>query len=115
MALHIELDFFRRERTGVPETVLAEYKTLEETYEIMKDLHERSGFALATRVPEKHFDALCDALPGCVANARARAVRMGIAHVTGAKIGVISAGTSDRSVAEEAAFCLESFGDTVLQ
>ncbi len=104
------LDHDRGERTGVPEVVFAAGKTLEENVTLLRALYERAGFALGTRIPTAQRTALRDALPGAVLEPRSGAVRLGAMPRTGAAVAVVCAGTSDLSVAEEAAFTLESFG-----
>ena len=104
------LDHERSERTGVPEVVLAVGKTLEENRALLRGLHDRAGFALATRVPVDQRDALRQALPGAVLEPRSGALRLGTLPRTGARIAVVCAGTSDLAVAEEAAFTLDAFG-----
>ena len=104
------LDHERSERTGVPEVVLAVGKTLEENRALLRGLHDRAGFALATRVPVDQRDALRQALPGAVLEPRSGALRLGALPRTGARIAVVCAGTSDLAVAEEAAFTLDAFG-----
>ncbi len=109
----VTLDLARARRTGVPEVVLAERKSSEQIERIMRSLWNANGFALATRVPAEFFDRLSATLPAVVANYTARSIRCGALPPTGSAIGVISAGTSDWPVAEEAAFCVESFGNSV--
>jgi NCAIR mutase (PurE)-related protein len=104
------LDHERGARTGVPEVVYAAGKTLEENRALLRGLHDRAGFALATRVPADQRAALLDLLPGAVLEPRSGALRMGALPRTGTRIAVVCAGTSDLPVAEEAAFTLEAFG-----
>jgi NCAIR mutase (PurE)-related protein len=104
------LDHDRRARTGVPEVVFAAGKTLDETVALLRGLFDRAGFALATRVPADQRDALAAALPDAVIDARSGAVRLGALPRTGARVAVVCAGTSDLTVADEAAFTLEAFG-----
>ena len=104
------LDHERGARTGVPEVVFAAGKTPAENIALLHGLFERAGFALATRVPLEQRDALRDALPGAVMDARSGAVRLGSLPRTSARIAVVCAGTSDLTVADEAAFTLDAFG-----
>jgi NCAIR mutase (PurE)-related protein len=111
----INLDLARARRTGIPEVVFAERKTYEQIERIMCWLWNANGFVLATRVPVDFFDRLSTTLPAAVSNFTARVIRCGALPSTRSTIGVISAGTSDLPVAEEAAFCAESFGNTVIR
>jgi NCAIR mutase (PurE)-related protein len=109
------LDHERGARTGVPEVVFAAGKTLDENVALMRGLFERAGFALATRVPADQRAALCEALPGAVLEPRSGAVRLGALPRTATNIAVVCAGTSDLTVADEAAFTLEAFGHDALR
>jgi NCAIR mutase (PurE)-related protein len=104
------LDHDRGARTGVPEVVFAAGKTLGENRALLASLEDRAGFALATRVPAEQRDALRAALPGAVLEPRSGALRLGALPRTGARVAVVCAGTSDLTVAEEAAFTLDAFG-----
>jgi pyridinium-3,5-biscarboxylic acid mononucleotide synthase len=108
------LDYARYERTQVPEVIFAAGKTLEENVALMRDLHNRRGFVLATRVPQPQRAALRAALAEAVIDERSGSVRWGRMPRTGFRIAVVCAGTSDLPVADEAAFALEALGhDTV--
>jgi pyridinium-3,5-biscarboxylic acid mononucleotide synthase len=108
------LDYARYERTQVPEVIFAAGKTLEENVALMRDLHNRRGFVLATRVPQPQRAALRAALPETVIDERSGCVRWDRMPRTGYTIAVVCAGTSDLPVADEAAFVLEALGhDTV--
>jgi len=114
--VRVRLDLGRRRRTGVPEVVFAERKTLEDTRLALEGLVAEGGFALATRLPEAHAEALVAHFAGAARWSReARALRIGELPHTGFRAGVLCAGTSDLPVAEEAAFVLEAFGHTVLR
>jgi hypothetical protein len=110
------VDTARRRRTGVPEVVLAAFKTLAQTEAVMRELFARDGFALATRIPS-HADGthLAAALPAGVYDDGARALRCGRLPPTGRRVGVVCAGTSDLPVGAEARFTLEAFGHTVVE
>ena len=60
------LDHERLDRTGVPEVVFAAGKTGEQNLALIRALHERAGFALATRVPAGQRAALQAELPAAV-------------------------------------------------
>ena len=104
------LDHERGARTGVPEVVFAAGKTIDENRALLRGLYDRAGFALATRVPADQREALRAALPGAVLEPRSGALRLGSLPRTGIPIAVVCAGTSDLTVAEEAAFTLDAFG-----
>lgn len=109
------LDHGRRDRTGVPEVVYAEGKTLAQNLALVRDLHARAGFALATRVPREQRAALAAELPEAVFEPTSGALRCGALPRTGIPIAVVCAGTSDLPVAEEAAFTLDAFGHDLVR
>lgn len=104
------LDHDRAERTGVPEVVLAEGKSLEQNRALIAGLYARAGFALATRVPLEQRAPLLATLPEAELAPHCGALRCGRRLPTGLRVAVVCAGTSDLPVADEAAFTLEAFG-----
>jgi NCAIR mutase (PurE)-related protein len=110
------VDTSRARRTGVPEVVFAAAKTRAQTELVMRELHARDGFALATRIPTSVDGAeLAAALPDATYDDGARALRCGQMAPSGRRVAVVCAGTSDLPVAAEARFTLETFGHSVLQ
>jgi NCAIR mutase (PurE)-related protein len=108
------LDHHRMLRRGFPEVVFAEGKTTEQTVRIVGHLLEREGSVLVTRAAPEVADALAAAHPGAERNDLARTVawRIGPPTLPG-KVLVVSAGTSDLPVAEEAAVTARAFGNAV--
>lgn len=113
-------DFDRGQRKGVPEVILANRKTVEQTLAIVQAFLARTGRAILSRVgPELetrlHTDfaeqAACEWLPTC----RAAVLRRPdfTLALTGGRVGVLTAGTSDVAVAEEAALLCREMGCTV--
>src|SRR5579875_3112318 len=109
------IDGARLSRTGIPEVVYAQSKTLEQIEAAMRSLWDAQQFALATRVPGEMLAVLAARLPDAALAERARALRCGRLPRTGRRIGVICAGTSDLPVAEEAAFVADALGHDVVQ
>lgn len=115
------LDFHRRERTGIPEAVFAEGKTSEQVVALLQAVVEKSGIALATRVSrelgryiqqamsEKYSVSYNDVGRTVVAKSQDFAWDW-----TGGTIAVLAAGTSDVPVAEEARVTAEVMGCNVL-
>jgi len=102
-----KLDSHRKSRTGVIEAVLADCKEPEDVVEIARVMVAESGRVLITRVSATHLDALKAAFaPESLEwNSRARTVVIHDgtpAPRTGGVVGIISAGTADVPVAEEA-------------
>src|SRR5687767_12834351 len=99
------LDTHRELRQGIPEAIYAAGKTPHEVLQIAKELLiSTSGPILATRVPRDTALLLERELPGTVVHERARLAVLRpdpTGHVPGL-ITVVSAGTSDLPIAEEA-------------
>jgi NCAIR mutase (PurE)-related protein len=104
------LDHERRGRTGVPEVIFAGGKTLEQNLALIGALHARTGFALATRIPEVQRAPLAAAFPDAVVEPLSGMLRLGALPRTGQRVAVVCAGTSDLPVAAEAAFALDALG-----
>jgi pyridinium-3,5-biscarboxylic acid mononucleotide synthase len=108
------VDHHRAIRDGFPEVVLAMGKTPSQTARIAREIVARSGRVLVTRVEPAHLGALRDAIPSIQHNADARLAWY--APEAAAPIGnvaVVSAGTADIPVAEEAAITAELAGARV--
>ncbi len=115
------LDLDRRERTGIPETVLAEGKSVEQLVSITRTLCEKSGVVLVTRASNDFADNLQAVFQAGYKfhyNSAGRAVviqRLDFPQIsTGGCIAIVSAGTGDLSVAEEARVTAEVMGCEVL-
>ncbi|MGD0474056.1 MAG: nickel pincer cofactor biosynthesis protein LarB [Candidatus Velthaea sp.] len=110
------VDIARAVRTGVPEVVYAAGKTRAQTAAVMRELFERTGFALATRIlTPADGAALAECLPEAMYDEGARALRCGRLPASGRRVGVVCAGTSDLPVANEARFTLTAFGHSVVE
>jgi NCAIR mutase (PurE)-related protein len=101
----LQLDLGRAERCGFPEVLYGPGKSIDNVVEAFEHLHKNSQSAFITRVSEEQAAALCQRFPGAIHNPLAKTVRLvpvdGEAALSG-KAWVITAGTSDRPVAEEA-------------
>ena len=113
------LDHHRRLRTGVPEVVYGENKTAGQIAEILKKLLRFSPAVMATRVSQEKGAAVCLETPGLVYHEAARMLtaQMEIKQQevdSGAGLVlVLTAGTSDIPVAEEAVVTLRCLGHEV--
>jgi hypothetical protein len=108
------VDHHRRLRRGFPEVVFAPGKTVAQIVEIAGRLIAGEGPVLVTRVEPDVASALLAAHAGGEHNAIARTVRWRTpAEPRVPGILVVSAGTSDMPVAEEAAVTAEAFGHHV--
>ena len=110
------IDHHRALRQGQPEVVFCEGKTLEQVVAICERLEAATGSFLGTRATEAMAGALRQRFPRLVWNGVARTVFLPAADAPGPAAGpvlVVSAGTSDLPVAEEAAVVAEAFGTRV--
>ena len=115
------LDVGRESRKGIPEVILAEGKTPEDLVEIALKMLKKSGRAIISRVTKEQICAIKKALPKDVnlqINSKARIVTIKMKNLrvekTGGKIGILTAGTSDIPIAEEARIIAEEMGCEVI-
>ena len=106
------LDNHRDTRTGFVEVVYCAGKTPEQTAAILKRQAEVQQSLLATRADASHAEAVAAVLPDVEYHADARILRRldPARKMDGPTIGIVSAGTSDMPVAEEAALTVETVG-----
>jgi pyridinium-3,5-biscarboxylic acid mononucleotide synthase len=110
-----KVDVDRLERRGFPEAVLGEGKSPEDLTQILKVLVEKNGIALATRTGSLHFESVIQVLPDARFESLGRCIvieRVPLPRLSG-KVALVSAGTTDRPVVEEARVTLELFGNVV--
>jgi NCAIR mutase (PurE)-related protein len=116
-----ELDFahvdtHRHLRTGFPEVVLGEGKTAQQIAAILNELRRGGATVFATRVAAADAEQVVAAVPGARHLPVPRVVVVGetpAADRGRGLIAVVSAGTSDVPVAEEAALTAELAGNRV--
>ena len=110
-----KLDHHRALRQGMPEVIFAQGKTPSQVADIFTRLAEHGGNVLATRATEEQYAAVAAALPRAEYRPLPRAIvlkRDRTKHGKGV-IVVVSAGTSDIPVAEEAVVTAELMGNNV--
>ncbi len=112
-----KIDSNRENRKGIPEIILAENKTAKDVVEITLCMLGESGRVIVSRTSPEQVEALKAALPKDTAievNEKARMViikKKGFTiKSTGGKIGLLTAGTSDIPVAEEAKVVAQEMG-----
>lgn len=105
------IDHHRPLRKGFPEVIFCQGKTPEQVAAIVVRLAER-GRVLATRATEAHFEAVRARLPEAVYHPQARSITVGeLPSAPEQPYGVVlSAGTADIPVAEEAALTARMMG-----
>jgi NCAIR mutase (PurE)-related protein len=110
---YARLDTHRSMRTGAAEVVYCPGKRPEQVAAIMKRLAEVSGRALATRATQAQFDAVREQVESAVFNDMAGLIMVGGPAPPArpdAYVAVLTAGTADMPVGEEAALVLEWLG-----
>lgn len=110
-----KLDHHRALRKGFPEVVFCQGKTTAQVVEIIQRLEQSNHTVLATRAGQEVFTAVQTVCEDAVYVELARiiVVRRGEGPVPGGKVLVVTAGTADLAVAEEAAVSAEVMGNQV--
>ena len=110
-----KVDHHRALRVGVPEVVLGQGKTPAQVAAIFLGLARHGKNVLATRATQEQFAAVHKKLRGVKFEPSARAIVLRRDRKTYGKglITVVSAGTSDMPVAEEAVITAELMGNQV--
>ena len=109
-------DLHRELRTGVPEVIYGEGKTIEQIVAIAERLAADGQNALVTRLDAERAAALRSRVPALAYHPHARLAVLAAASVASVGDGTIlvaSAGTADQPVAEEAACTAELMGNAV--
>lgn len=110
------VDQHRALRQGLPEVVFGEGKSAEQITAIARTLLGAGQSVLVTRVDDAKALQVTASLPALTHDATARVLvhrATGVAPRGGAPVAIVTAGTSDGSVAREAAVTLELVGVTV--
>jgi NCAIR mutase (PurE)-related protein len=111
-----KVDHHRALRMGMPEVIFGQGKTPSQVAQIFAKLAARGGNVLATRASREQFAAVKKKVRKAEFHDAARAIVLqvdGTRYGKG-KIAVISAGTSDIPVAEEAVVTAEIMGNEVV-
>ncbi len=110
-----KVDHHRALRNGMPEVILGEGKTPAQVAGIFARLAEQEGNILATRVSENQFAAVKKRVRAAEYRDLARAIVLQRDPTKYGKgiVAVVSAGTSDIPVAEEAVVTAEVMGNDV--
>ena len=110
-----KIDHHRALRVGMPEVIFGQGKTPSHLSQIFQRLAKHGGNVLATRADEKQFAAVKKRVPKAEYRPLARAIVLQRDNKKYGKgtIVVVSAGTSDIPVAEEAVATAEIMGNDV--
>jgi NCAIR mutase (PurE)-related protein len=110
-----KVDHHRRLRSGMPEVIFSRGKTPQQVAQIFKKLAAHGGNVLATKADGHHFAAVKKAVGKAEYHELSHAIVLRQDKTTYGKgmIVVVSAGTSDIPVAEEALVTAEIMGNAV--
>ncbi|HYX53813.1 MAG TPA: nickel pincer cofactor biosynthesis protein LarB [Candidatus Limnocylindrales bacterium] len=111
-----KVDHHRRLRAGMPEVIFSRGKTPQQVAQIFKKLAQHGGNVLATKAERDHFRAVKKAVPKAEYHELAQAAVLRREKTIYGKgtIAIVSAGTSDIPVADEALVTAEIMGNDVV-
>lgn len=111
------LDIGREERTGIPEAIMCEGKKAQDVLRFVKTFAQEKGKVLATRINNAQLRLLKKNLPKGLRLRFYKDAKIAVVEKEGysspssnAKVGIISAGTVDIPVAEEAHITAKELG-----
>jgi NCAIR mutase (PurE)-related protein len=113
-----KVDTHRAKRTGIPEAIIADCKTCDEVVSIAKVHLKNEGRVIVTRASDEKYEAL-ESLAKDMKLLIRSSRRAGVIAIgdpvdkTGGRVGIVSAGTADIPVAEEARIIAEEMGCSV--
>jgi NCAIR mutase (PurE)-related protein len=108
------LDTHRAMRTGFPEVIFCPGKTIDQIVKIFERMAKHDGRVMAARATVEAADAIKEKFPQSVFHESARIVTLGTPMLSGkGTVLVMSAGTADIPVADEAAVTAEMLGSKV--
>jgi NCAIR mutase (PurE)-related protein len=112
---YARLDHHRALRTGFPEVVFCEGKQTDQIVEILERLEQKHSPVLATRATSDVYEAVVARVPAAKYFPDARMIQLGVngKQPTETTVLVVSAGTADVPVAEEAAVTASALGSRI--
>ena len=114
---HSTIDTDRYRRTGAHEVIYGEHKSPAQIGDAVRAIHEAGQNALVTRTNAAAFEAVRAVAPAAEFHQSARLITSTLTAVPvkTTSVAVVTAGTSDLPIAEEAALTAEFFGSPVLR
>jgi pyridinium-3,5-biscarboxylic acid mononucleotide synthase len=110
VGLH-RLDTHRERRSGSPEVVFGLGKSAEQVVEIVRHCAESGRAILVTKIDEAKASVIRQAVSDASYDRESRLLRLGTSpSAIEGTIAIVTAGSSDQPIAEEAAGTLEFFG-----
>jgi NCAIR mutase (PurE)-related protein len=112
---HTKIDNHRSLRNGYPEVIYGEHKTAQQVVDIFQAMLEKQSNILATRVSDEMAAMTTEICPTVTFNTMARTLFYEHAPlpVTKSTIVIVTAGTADLPVAEEAKVTAQALGNKV--
>lgn len=110
-----KIDNAREVRVGYPEIIYCAGKTIEQVKEIFKFLNTKESNILGTRASKEMYLEVLKSCPSAEYNELGRtiSVKKKQVELTSSYIAIVTAGTSDMFVSEEAAVTCELFGNKI--
>jgi NCAIR mutase (PurE)-related protein len=114
---YARIDHHREVRTGYPEIVYCSGKTVDQVAGIFRVMAEKENNIIGTRASEEMFRSVKSIIPEAVyfREARIISIQKKKPESSDSSIAVITAGTSDIPVAEEAAVTAELLGNKIIR
>lgn len=112
---HTKIDHNREERTGAAEVIFGEGKTDKQILEITEKLLEKESNVLITRVSTPKIELILKKHNNAIYHENSNICTITLNKPTTLKnpISIVSAGTSDQKIAEEAKVTAEFYGNKV--
>lgn len=114
---YAKIDHHREMRTGYPEIVYCAGKTVDQVVGIFRLMSDKNNNVIGTRADREMYESVKEVIPEAVYYPVARIISIPVKkpETPGTSIAVITAGTSDMPVAEEAAVTAELLGNNVVR
>jgi pyridinium-3,5-biscarboxylic acid mononucleotide synthase len=111
------IDHHREMRTGYPEIIYCAGKSVEQVREIFRVMSDKENNVIGTRANQEMYESVKSISSKAVYYPMARIISLQNKkpEVPDSRIAIITAGTSDMPVAEEAAITAELLGNNVLR
>lgn len=115
-----KLDINRELKTGIPEVILAEGKDTEDIVKMALNILEKKDMVIVTKARREDFDAIRKLDCAKEVNEKGRTIVLRKRNKKNrkrsmGKVGILTAGTSDVPIAEEARVICEEFGLEVIK
>jgi pyridinium-3,5-biscarboxylic acid mononucleotide synthase len=110
-----KIDHHRELRTGYPEVIFCMGKTSDQVMQIIAQMVKKGNNILATRATPELFSMVSSQFPSSTYNALAKTIiiQQKKIDIPSSYISIVTAGTADIPVGEEAAVTAEIFGNRV--